>query len=625
MLHGPDEASTVLAVLHVDPRTFGELFMRVERMKGARAWLAPLMIPAFVVSVIGQATPAAAQQQPPTTTQPAQQTPTAIPPSGQTPPPNTPSMQTPPMPALPSTEAPPQPTGPTKQLTLDAAVQSALEQNLTLQVQKIDPRVQDYFVAQTRTAWIPTWVSSGSYNKVQSPTEQSYLGNASTYDSNTSAFSTGVNQLLPWGTTLSASWTGSRQEANIGQTFNPATKGALNFNFTQPVLRNLSIDNARQQLQISKVNREMSDIQLRQVVVGTVRNVKYAYWNLVGARSNLEVAQQSLALSRQTLKDNQTRVEVGTMAPIDIVQAQAEVANNEEQVIVAQASVQQAEDTLRTLIFDPQSPDFWTQHLEPTDQPTLATTAIDVEAAIKSALDKRTDLQQTQKIMAQSQINIRYTQNQTKPAVNMSVGYSTNALGGVTLPSVNEDGTIKPPVRIGYGSVLGDTFSAAFPSWNVGVSVSYPIGASNAQLGLARARLQYHESELQLRQQQMTVGQQVRDVVRRVNTNLKRIDATRAARELSERKLEAEQKKFAVGLSTSFQVVQAQRDLATARYNEVTAVLDYTTSLADYEAVQETSVGTTTTGGTVTLATASSNGTGSTAPSNNSSNNQSNR
>src|SRR5262245_54933023 len=108
--------------------------MRVERMKGARAWLAPLMIPAFVVSVIGQATPAAAQQQPLTTTQ---QTSTAISPSGQTPAANTSSMQMPLMPALPSTEAPPQPSGPTKKLTLDAAVQSALEQNFTLQVQRI--------------------------------------------------------------------------------------------------------------------------------------------------------------------------------------------------------------------------------------------------------------------------------------------------------------------------------------------------------------------------------------------------------------------------------------------------------------------------------------------------------
>jgi outer membrane protein len=565
--------------------------MRVERMVGARAWLAALILPALVVSVSGQTTPTGAQQQPAPQTQ-----------------------QPPPMPALPSTEPPPQPAGPTRKLTLDDAVQSALEQNLTLQVQRIDPRVQDYYVAQSRSAWLPNLTSSISYQSNDFPNNQTYVASAQSITQTATNVSGGVSQLLPWGSTFSGSWTGARNTTNAtSAAFNPSTSGGLNFSFTQPVLRNLSIDSSRQQLMISKVNREMSDIQLRQVVVATVRAVKFGYWNLVGARSNLEVAQQSLDLSRQTLKDNQTRVEVGTMAPIDIVQAQAEVASNEEQVLVAQANVQATEDQLRTLIFDPQSPNFWNQHLEPSDAPTLATTQIDPEAAIKVALDKRTDLRQGLKAMQESQINIRYTKNQLMPAVNLSAGYSTSGLGG--LQSGTDPVTHLPfTVQRGYGTVLGDVFGATYPNWNVGVSVSYPIGTSNAEAGLARARLQYHESELQLRQLQMVVGQQVRDVVRRVNTNLKRIDATRAARELSERKLEAEQKKFAVGLSTSFQVVQAQRDLATARYNEVTAVLDYTTSLADYEAVQETSVGTTNTG-TITVVPSASNGSGSTASS----------
>ncbi len=572
--------------------------MRVERIVGARAWLAALMIPAFAVSAFGQTTPAAAQQPP---------TPQVQPPATK---PASPVLQqqTPPMPTLPSTEPLPQPAGPTKKLTLDDAVKSALELNLQLQVQRIEPRISDYNLAQAHTAWLPNLVTNLNYQNNQSPTDLSYLGNSATYTQKSTFISSGVSQLLPWGgSSFSAQWTGSHAEANLGQTFNPQTKGQLNFNFSQPVLRNLQIDGARQGLLIGKVNREMADITLRAVVVNTVHSVKLAYWNLVGARSNLDVAQQSLELSRQTLKDNQTRVEVGTMAPIDIVQAQAEVASNESQVIVLQAQVQQMEDNLRTLIFDPQAPDFWNQHLEPVDAPTISTVQIDPGAAVKSALEKRTDLLQSARVMQQSQINIRYTKNQTLPVLNMQVGYTTNALGGSTIAR-DQDGTPRP-VQIGYGSVLSDMFGATYPSWNVGVNFSYPIGTSNAQLGLARARLQYHQAELQLRQQQMSVGQQVRDVVRRVNTNLKQIEATRAARELSERKLEAEQKKFAVGLSTAFLVVQAQRDLATARYNEVSAILNYTTSLADYEAVQETSVGTGG-GGTVTLANSSSNGQG---------------
>jgi outer membrane protein TolC len=582
--------------------------MRVERVVGARAWLAALMIPALAVSAFGQTAPTAAQQPPAPTQPPAAQTPQtpeAIPPSRQTTP-ASPQQQTPPMPALPSTDAPPQPTGPTRKLTLDQAVQSALEQNVLLQVQRVEPRVQDYSVAQARSAWLPTASSTVSYQDQSQQNNQSFFTNAPTFNQKNTNVSGGISQLLPFGSQFGVNWNSSRTETNAtSSTFNPSTGGTLTLQFQQPVLRGLSIDAARTNLLISKVNREMSDIALRQTVVGTVRAVKTAYWALVGARSNLDVAQQSLDLSRQTLKDNQTRVEVGTMAPIDIVQAQAEVASNEEQVIVAQAAVQQAEDTLRTLIYDPQSPDFWTQHLEPIETPKIQPVQLDPEQAIQAALDKRTDLRQALKIQQESQINIRYTKNQALPAVTPYITYSTSALGGISAP--DESGNI---IRRNYGSVLGDVFGATYPNWTIGVSVSYPIGTNNAQAGLARARLQYHESELQVRQLQMTIGQQVRDVVRRVNTNLKRIDATRAARELSERKLEAEQKKFAVGLSTSFQVVQAQRDLATARYNEVQAILDYTTSLADYEAVQETSVGTTGSGGQITLATSASNGSG---------------
>jgi outer membrane protein len=453
------------------------------------------------------------------------------------------------------------------------------------------------------------------YQSIDSQNTNSYIG-GSTLSQTFTNVNGGVSQLLPWGSNVSAFWGGNRNTTSAtSSSYNPITGGSLQFSFAQPLLRNLAIDSARQNLQISKVNRQMSDIQLRQVVVGTIRSVKFAYWNLVGARSNLEVAQQSLDLSRQTLKDNQTRVEVGTMAPIDIVQAQAEVASNEEQVIVAQANVQQAEDALRTVIFDPQSPNFWNQRLEPTDAPTLSTAQIDPDAAVKAALDKRADLRQAAKVMEESQINIKYTKNQLLPAVNASVGYSTSATGGLQLQRDPQTLQILNTFPHSYGGVLGDVFGATYPSWNVGVSVSYPIGMNNAKAGLARAQLQYRESELQVRQLQMTVAQQVRDVVRRVNTNLKRIDATRAARELSERKLEAEQKKFAVGLSTSFQVVQAQRDLSTARYNEVTAVLDYTTSLADYEAVQETSVGTTNTAGTIQVVQSAGNGTGSSSSS----------
>ena len=136
---------------------------------------------------------------------------------------------------------------------------------------------------------------------------------------------------------------------------------------------------------------------MRQTVLTTVRNVKYAYWNLKAAAAALQVARQSLDLARESLRNNKSRVEIGTMAPIDIVEAEAEVARRTENVIVAEAAVKRNEDRLRTLILDTKDADYWATHFDLTEQPPFEPTAVDVEQAVKTALEKRTDLQQSRK------------------------------------------------------------------------------------------------------------------------------------------------------------------------------------------------------------------------------------
>jgi outer membrane protein TolC len=169
---------------------------------------------------------------------------------------------------------------------------------------------------------------------------------------------------------------------------NPAVLSNISFNFTQPLGRNFKIDVVRQQLELAKLTRETSDVTLRQAIILTQRNVRYAYWNLAYAIASLAVQRQSLDLARESLKNNRARVEVGTMAPIDIIEAEAEVANREQGVIVAESQVAQSEDNLRTLIFDPSAPDFWTIRLELTDRPEYQTPKIDIDAAIKNALER---------------------------------------------------------------------------------------------------------------------------------------------------------------------------------------------------------------------------------------------
>jgi outer membrane protein TolC len=483
------------------------------------------------------------------------------------------------------------------QLTLDEAVRLALEQNLDVQVERLNPRIQDEGIALARSAFVPSFSTNLAYNSTDSPPD-SFLSGAEGSVLKTDFFQTvaDVRQLLPWGgASYALAWDGSRTTStSIFSNFDPRLRSNLVFSFSQPLLRDFAVDSARTQLVISRRNREISDTDLRGTVVQTIRDVKNAYWDLKYTVANLEVQRQSLELARQTLKDNRTRVEVGTMAPIDIVEAEAEVARNEEAVIIAEASIKQAEDRLRALLFDPAMPDFWQLTLDPIEAPTVGQVPIDIDAAVRTALDKRTDVRRTRQNLENVADSARYYRNQTLPQLNLQVDYNATGLGGTLLErGEGFPGDVIGEQTRGFGDVLGDVFQGDYPAWSVGLLVSYPIGRSDAESNYARTRLQQTQTELQIKNQELRAATEVRVTGRQVQTNFKRIEATRAARVLAERRLEAEQKKFGVGMSTSFLVFQAQRDLATARANELRAILDYNKSLADFEAIQEAAIGVT--------------------------------
>ncbi len=470
-----------------------------------------------------------------------------------------------------------------RRISIDDAVKLALEQNLGIRIQRIDPQIQDMGVAQAQALWRPNFTTGLQRNSQVQQSTNVLSGGTTSIDNGTFSTQVGVNQTLPWGGSYTGTFNNSRfTTSNLYQSFySPQLGSSVNLQYTQPLMRNFSMDQIRQQVASSRKTRDLSDIQLQSVVTGTLRSVKNAYWDLVYSIDNLKAQQQSLALSQQFLKDNQKRVEIGTLAPIDIVQAQAEVAANEQGVIVADAAIKQAQDALRALVLDPGTPDFWNISFEPSDAASFAERGIDIDAAVRNALDKRSDLHTAKNSLEQSDINMQFFNNQIKPDVNAQVSYLTTAVGGV--PQAAQTTLVDRS----YGTVLGDVFKSSFPSWTVGLQIGYPLGLNTAHANLARAKLQYEQSQAQLKNLQMQVATQVRTAARNVQTNQKRVGSARASRELQERKLEAEEKKLAAGMSQSFFVFQAQRDLALARTAEIQAIADYNKSLVDFEAVQE--------------------------------------
>lgn len=588
--------------------------MRVLRRCGARARLAALIVPVLMVSVYGQAAPAAAQQQPPPQPAPSAPQPTtpATPAAGQ-PPAGAPAPVTQPpaapVPGQPSTvsqapvsppsDAPPvseqRTTGPVINLSLDDTVTRALEFNLDVQVQRINPRLQDIAIQGAQAVWNPGITHTTQFNDNTTIAQDFLLTGATTFN-NIRTFTTnsGIQQALPWyGTEYNVGWANDRRRTTeTGQTFNPTLTSTMTFNVTQPLLRDFLTDNNRTNLLVTRKQREITDVALQQTIVQTTRQVRNAYWSLVYARANLTVQQQSLDLARQTLRDNRTRVEVGTMAPIDIVRAEAEVARNEETAILAAAQIDLAEDNLRRLIFDPASPDYWTTNIDLTDAAPAPTDMrdVDVEAAVTKALEQRTDLVQQRKSLEATDLNMRFFKNQLLPAVDVFANYGLFYRGGVQFS--RGDSTADPPIPGGvvgetsWGETVRSMLARDAPRWTVGVQVNYPLGRTTQEVNLARARLQQTQTQLNLKNLELAAAAEVRNAGRNVNTNRRRVEASRATRILSERQLEAEQKKFAVGLSTSFEVVQAQRDLANARNSELQAIIDYVQSLVTFEAAQ---------------------------------------
>ena len=482
-----------------------------------------------------------------------------------------------------------------RRLTVDDAVRLAAENNLGVQIARYDPQLEDLNIAQARASYVPS-ISSTLQSSSRTQPNQNFLAGAVTASDDTFVSNNGIAASLPWGGSYDIGLDSSRfQSNNFSSTYNPQLRSSLSVRVTQPLMRNFKIDGIRQQLQVSQKNREIADVQLRESLTALSRNVRNAYWNLAYQIASLAVARQSLELAQESLRNTRSRIEIGTTPPIDEIADQAEVAQRQEAVIVAEAQIATSEDTLRALIYNPNSPDFWSIRIQPDQLPQFAPVAVDLELSIRRALDRRSDLEQVRKSLEVSDVNLRFQRNQTLPDVTAVFDYGLAGVGGLQIqrgPGPFGPGTGDPigSAQRSFGSVLGDLFANDYPSWTAAVNISYPIGRSQQEAALARTRLMRTQTQVQLRNQELQVETEVRQRARQAQTNQQRVESTRISRELQERRLEAEQRKFAAGTSTNFFVFQAQRDLAVARNNELRAILDYNQSLVDFETALEVPV-----------------------------------
>ena len=481
-------------------------------------------------------------------------------------------------------------------LTLDDAIQRALERNLDIAVERLNPQVQDLSVAQANSAFLPTVTSDFDLSRRVSPSRSQLDGagrlEQTAVETESGSFSFGLEQVVKWGGgRYSVGWDNSRTEGNnVFLSFNPSYGSNFSLNYTQPLLRGFGTDSQRRQLIVSQINRDLSDVDLRETIANTLADVRSTYWDLVYSYASVAVQQQSLDLAERLVRDNRARVEIGTLAPIDVVQAQSEAANRRQLLAQAEQTLRTAELTLKRLIVSGTEDDVWDAQIDPVDQPTFEMAPVDVEAALRTALDARTDIARTRRQLDINDVTLAYLRNDMLPSLNLVGSFQLQGQGGTQLISPILGGPALVTTPGGYGDAINNLVDADFPVWDVRLQLTYPLGQSSEKAAHARARLQVQQTQAQIRQIELQIATQVTNAALQIESIQKRIDAARAARELAEEQLAAEESKFEVGMSTNFFVVQAQRDLATAQDSELRAILDYQLAVIEFERVQQTSI-----------------------------------
>jgi len=486
------------------------------------------------------------------------------------------------------------------QMSLTDCVREAFKNNKDIRVDSYRPMLSDTDIAFAKAQFDASLTGTLFYQDQKSPTLNAVLNNAqtkaSTFIGKTPSNFGQADIVYADPLTTGGRWQADlRLQRNVQPFFSfgptvapllfPQTyRTSLTFSMVQPLLRNFGRKVNETNITLSAINHEFDGETFRQRVQDTLFGVEAAYWGLVFARQNLDVANEALRLAQELLKLNQIKVQVGTLPPIDITQAEAGVASKEEAVITARAGIENAQDTLRRVIgMDPKSPD-WKASIAPTEGLGVPEQAVDLDQAIKTAIENRPDLSAERLRIKSADAVLYQARNQMKYSLDAQASYGMTGLAG-------DRGLISGPPRISpqNGQGFDNTFDAItgnnFPTWTAQLTLGIPIGNRAAESNYTKQRLAREQTGVSYQSLEQAAIVAVGLAVRRVETDKKRIEAAEKNRILQEKTVEAEQKKFENGMSTSFQVLTFQNDLATARSAELNAKTDYRISLANLDSV----------------------------------------
>jgi outer membrane protein TolC len=478
-------------------------------------------------------------------------------------------------------------------MSLKDVTKMALQQNIDIAIQDTNEDLNRQRITQAYGSYDPTLDGQFSLGTRKN-------ANTTLYDSSSEVFN--QNDSLQWqftfrqpfqfGGTFQAQMGTNRSKSNSNaMVFNPSYATTMTYQFTQPLLRNLKIDTNRNNIKLANLDLNTSDSQFKKSVTDTISSIQTSYWDLVSAIRNYDIRRNSVKLAQINLRDNRKKLEVGTVAPIEVTDAEATVAAREVDLISAEETILRAENTMRSLISNDRSTDIWKKVIVPTDLPDFKAYKMDEAVAIATAIKNRPELEQAGIKLEQIDLQTRLLNNNRKWQLNLTSSFGTTGnagpqgcqkyqsgplVGECILGPDGEPTLLTPPNLVGGMATSYKTmFTEGFYNWQVALALNIPLRNRSLDAQIAQQRIQKSQQLLTVRKTELSIQVEVRNALQTLESNRKQVESAGVARKLAEERLNGEVKRLDAGLSQNYLVLQRQNELSTQEYAELQALIRY--------------------------------------------------
>ncbi|MCP4252058.1 MAG: TolC family protein [Candidatus Scalindua sp.] len=451
----------------------------------------------------------------------------------------------------------------------------AIHNNYDIKIAKLEPMITENDITVARSVFDPVFIASGETAKNETPSNSGVLLGATTggdpgrYKQDTNTIDASLEKLFSTGTIFTLEFNIERANVDPVSAFtlkNPVTEGYIEAKITQPLLRNAGIFYNKSEIYIARNNKEKSVLELKEATIDVINSVQTAYWELVKTVEELRVRKKSLESAEDLLRKNKIQAKVGTLAPIEVLVAEDGVANKMNDIIETENNIKNREDDLKLIMNLSNHSSFSDVAIIPSDQASFTITDVTLDESIKNALANRPELFKQSLDIANARITVKQKRNELLPTLDAEAGIRYNGLSNT------------------YGNAADSIFSEDFQSQFFGLALEVPIGNREARSNYSMAKLDARQSVLSKKRLEQEIIVEVRTAVREIKKNAESIKATEKARELALERLEAEEKKFKVGRSTSLEVLRAQDNLTIAEGKAVNALVNYQISIGDLDA-----------------------------------------